>query len=222
MLAALLALCGLTWGFVELAELVHRGATQAFDEQIVSAWRNPDNPRLPLGPRWLVEAGRDVSALGGVTVLTLMTIAATGYLALLGRRGALALMLLAVVSGSLVSTGLKWCFERPRPAVGSDLAEVFTSSFPSGHSLLSAVVYLVLGTMLARTERRRAIKIYFITVAVLLTTLVGLSRVYLGVHYPSDVLAGWTAGLAWALVWWFVARWCERRGWMGSAPHDAT
>ena len=173
---------------------------------------------MPLGPRWLVEAGRDVTALGGVTVLTLMTVAAAGYLALDGKRGAMLLMLSAVVSGAAASGSLKWLFERPRPAVGSDLAEVFTSSFPSGHSMLSAVVYLVLGTMLARMERRRAIRIYFITVAALLTTLVGLSRIYLGVHYPSDVVGGWSAGLAWAIVWWFVARYFERRGISEPAP----
>ncbi len=147
-----------------------------------------------------------------------MTLAAAGYLALLGKRGAMLLMLLAVISGVLVSSTLKGFFERPRPAVGSDLAQVFTSSFPSGHSMLSAVVYLVLGTMLARMERRRRIKAYFITVAVLLTTIVGLSRVYLGVHYPSDVLGGWTAGLAWAIVWWFIARRCERRRITEPAP----
>ncbi len=172
---------------------------------------------MPLGPGWLVEAGRDVSALGGVTVLALMTLAVAGYLGLSGRRGAMWLVLLAVASGSVVSTLLKWAFERPRPAGGSDLVQVFTSSFPSGHSMLSAVVYLVLGTLLARAESRRAIKIYFITVAVLLTTLVGLSRVYLGVHYPSDVLGGWTAGLAWALVWWFIARGCEAKAVRGAS-----
>ena len=172
MLAALLALCGLTWGFVELAELVHRGATQAFDEQIVSAWRNPDNPRLPLGPRWLVEAGRDVSALGGVTVLTLMT---SPRPATWPCSAGASLGIDAAGRGQRFAgfDRVEMVLRAPRPAVGSDLAEVFTSSFPSGHSLLSAVVYLVLGTMLARTERRRAIKIYFITVAVLLTTLVG-------------------------------------------------
>ncbi len=87
--------------------------------------------------------------------------------------------------------------------------------------MLSAIVYLVLGTMLARMERRRPIKIYFIGVAVLLTTLVGLSRIYLGVHYPSDVLGGWSAGLAWAIVWWFIARYFERRGLSEPAPAKA-
>ncbi len=153
-----------------------------------------------------------------MTVLSLMTLAAAGYLALQGKRGAMLLMLLAVASGVMVSSSLKWLFERPRPAVGSDLAEVFTSSFPSGHSMLSAVVYLVLGTMLARMEARRPIKAYFITVAVLLTTMVGLSRIYLGVHYPTDVLGGWAAGLAWAIVWWFIARFFERRGVTQAAP----
>ena len=217
-LVALFALTSLTWGFVKLAGEVSEGDTQAFDQHVVDVSRNPANPKLPRGPGWLVEAGRDVTALGGVTVLTLMTLAAAGYLTLQGKHGAMLLMLLAVLSGAIVSGSLKWFFERPRPAVGSDLAAVFTSSFPSGHSMLSAVVYLVLGTMLARMERRRPIKAYFITVAVLLTTMVGVSRVYLGVHYPSDVLGGWTAGLAWAIVWWFIARYFERRGVTQAAP----
>ena len=107
-------------------------------------------------------------------------------------------MLLAIVSGVLLSTALKHLFDRDRPPGGSDLASVMTSSFPSGHSMLSAVVYLVLGTMLARTESRRAIRVYIMALAILLTLIVGLSRVFMLVHYPTDVLGGWTAGLGWA------------------------
>jgi undecaprenyl-diphosphatase len=216
-LLALLALTSLAWGFIALAGEVREGDTQAFDQHVVDALRNPDNPHMPRGPRWLAEAGRDITSLGSAAVLTLMTLAAAGYLALRRQPSAMLLMLLAVISGAAVSGSLKRFFERPRPAVGSALAEVFTSSFPSGHSMLSAVVYLVLGTMLARMECRRAIKIYFIGVAVLLATLVGLSRIYLGVHYPSDVLGGWTAGLAWAIVWWFIARLFKQRKVMGEA-----
>jgi len=211
-LLAMLLVAAAVWGFVELAGEVVEGATQRFDEQVVGALRDPQNPRLPRGPRWLKEAGRDVTALGGVTVLMLMTLTAAGYLTLQRKFYAMGLMLLAVFSGAIVSTVLKAWVGRPRPPTGSELAEVFTSSFPSGHSMLSAIVYLVLGTMLARLESRRLIRWYFLAVAVSLTLLIGVSRVYLGVHYPSDVLGGWTAGLGWAVLWWLIAHWLQKRG----------
>jgi undecaprenyl-diphosphatase len=121
-------------------------------------------------------------------------------------------MLLAIFSGAGASSLLKHWIGRARPPVGSELTTVISYSFPSGHSMLSAVTYLLLGTMLARTESQRSVRIFFMTMAVLTTLLVGLSRVYLGVHYPSDVLGGWTAGLCWAILWWIIARVLQRRG----------
>jgi undecaprenyl-diphosphatase len=209
---ALLALAAASWGFVEIADEVLEGETMTFDKWAVKSLRQPDNPELPIGPAWLKEIGRDMTALGGIAVLSLMTTAAAVYLLLLRKWHAMLLMVMAVVSGVLVSTVLKSSFDRPRPEWGSALTATFTSSFPSGHSMLSAVVYLVLGSMLARMESRRALKIYFMVVAVLLTFLVGLSRIYLGAHYPTDVLAGWTAGLAWALLWWLITRFLQHRG----------
>ena len=206
MLVALWALASLTWVFIELAGAVGSGSTQAFDEWVVDALRNRQDGGLPGGPRWLVEAGRDLTALGSVTVLTLSTAATTGYLLLAGKRRSAMLMLLAVLSGLAVEGMLKHHWKRERPAAGSELTLATSYSFPSGHSMLSAIVYPVLGTMLARAERRRRIKIYCLAVALVFSGLVGLSRVYLGVHYPTDVLGGWAAGLAWALLWWFIAR----------------
>lgn len=211
-IAVLLTLVGIIWLFAVLAGEVMEGDTQAFDRWVVQTLRSPSDPGLPRGPRWLVDGGRDITALGGVAVLGLMTVAAAGYLALQRKSHAMWLMLLAVVSGVIVSTALKLAFGRQRPETGSDIAHVVTSSFPSGHSMLSAVVYLVLGAMLARMEPRWAVKVYFIVLAVALTFLVGLSRVYLGVHYPTDVLAGWMAGLAWAGLWWLIARFLQRKG----------
>ena len=158
------------------------------------------------------EVGRDITALGGATIVTLVVGSAAVYLFLRRKSHAAWLMLLAVVSGVVVSTVLKNVIGRERPSVGSDLTTVITYSFPSGHSMLSAVAYLALGTMLARTESQRTVRIFFMTVAVLTTLLVGISRVYLGVHYPSDVLGGWTAGLCWAIIWWVVARMLQRQG----------
>jgi undecaprenyl-diphosphatase len=211
-LLALLAVVGTAWLFVQLADEVVEGDTQGFDEWVISALRDPENPRLPRGPKWVHEVGRDITAIGGATVVTLVVGSAAVYLFLRRKSHAAWLMLLAVVSGVIVSTVLKNLIGRERPSVGSDLTTVITYSFPSGHSMLSAVAYLALGTMLARTESQRTVRIFFMTIAVLTTLLVGISRVYLGVHYPSDVLGGWTAGLGWAIVWWIIARMLQRQG----------
>jgi undecaprenyl-diphosphatase len=120
-------------------------------------------------------------------------------------------VLVSIVGGLLLSSGLKAMVSRPRPDVVPHLSIVYTSSFPSGHSMLSAVVYLTLGSLLAATTQQTVLRIYVLAVAVLLSVIVGVSRVYLGVHYPTDVLAGWVAGLGWALLCWLVARWMQRR-----------
>ena len=85
-------------------------------------------------------------------------------------------------------------------------------SFPSGHAALSAVCYLTLGVLLAQTQASRTLRIYFIATAMVLTLLVGVTRIYLGVHYPTDVLAGWCFGIAWALICWTVMSYFQRRG----------
>jgi undecaprenyl-diphosphatase len=165
-----------------------------------------------VGPRWLTEAGRDFTALGGVAVLVLMTAGVAGYLLLNGKIGTMWFVLIATMGGMGVGWLLKAVFQRPRPSAAPHSSYVFTSSFPSGHSLMSAVVYLTLGVLLARSVAQRRLKFYFLLLAVLLTGLVGASRVYLGVHYPTDVLAGWTAGLVWATLCWLVARLLQRHG----------
>jgi undecaprenyl-diphosphatase len=211
-LVALAAMMLAVWGFVELADDVMEGETQQFDEWAVRMLRQPDDPAMPLGPRWLHEMGRDITALGGIAVLTLMIGSVAGFLLLRRLYGA-AVFLLAATSGGLVaSTLLKLVFERERPSIVPHLSYVSSHSFPSGHSLLAAVIYLTLGALLMRVVEGQALKAYFLLVALMLTVLVGVSRVYLGVHYPTDVLAGWAAGLAWAVLCWLVARWLQRRG----------
>ena len=155
---------------------------------------------------------RDVTSLGGATVLSLMTAAVVGYLLVDEKRAAALFVLASVAGGAALSTVLKLAFARPRPNIVPHLVEVHTASFPSGHAMLSAVIYLTLGALLARVERPPRIKIYVLTVAILLTFLIGLSRVYLGVHWPTDVLAGWCAGAAWATLCWRVALFLQQRG----------
>ncbi len=211
-LAAVLAILLGTCGFIAVAFGVSSGATQNFDERLLRIPRDPADPAKTLGPAWLEEVGRDLTAFGGIAALSLLTAAVSGYLLICHKHHALALLLGATLGGLLLSTLLKERFDRPRPEVVPHKSLVMTSSFPSGHSLNSAVVYLTLGSLLAGLSRQRRLKLYFFGVALLLTFLVGVSRVYMGVHYPTDVLAGWFAGLAWAALCSLVARWMQRRG----------
>jgi undecaprenyl-diphosphatase len=208
----LFLLAGSTWSFIELADAVQEGDTLAIDRALLLALRSPANPADPLGPGWLAEMGRDITALGGVAVLTLLTLAVTAFMALRRLWHAAGLLLAAVGSGILASTLLKAAFERPRPDLVPHGSYVSTASFPSGHSMMAAVVYLTLGALLARVEPDGRVKVFVLTSAVLLTLLVGISRVYLGVHWPTDVLAGWTVGAGWALLFWLIARALQRRG----------
>lgn len=199
--------------FLQLGHEVTIGATKHFDEGIIQALRQPDDPALPRGPVWFQDVARDITALGGYGVLILLVAIVGGFLQLDGKKGAARFLAGAVLSGYLVGMGLKAIFTRPRPSIVPHLAPVYTTSFPSGHSMMSAIVYLTLGALLSRLEMSHPrLRLYFIAVPLLLTGLVGASRVYLGVHYPTDVLAGWTAGLVWATVCSLVAQRLQRRG----------
>jgi undecaprenyl-diphosphatase len=211
-LLAVLVLLGGVWAFALIAGEVKAGDTEQFDKHILRALRTPDDPDRPIGPPWSKEVGRDLTALGGIAVLCLITLAVAGFLLICRAYGATLLVLAATLGGLLLSNLLKGLYNRPRPDVVPQLSDVMTTSFPSGHSMMSAIVYLTLGTLLARLVERPLLKVYLIVVALLVTGLVGVSRVWMGVHYPTDVLAGWSAGLAWAIVCWLVARWLQRRG----------
>lgn len=211
-LFSLLGAAGLLWAFVRLADEVAEGDTHAFDRLLLLALRDPTDPAQPLGPPWLTLAARDITSLGGYTVLVLITAMVLGFLVLNGKRAAALLTLIATAGGMLFSAILKDYFDRPRPDLVPHGVDVFTASFPSSHAMLSAVTYLTLGALLARTQSRQGIKVYVLALATLLTLLIGVSRVYLGVHWPSDVLAGWSLGAAWALLCWSVARILQRYG----------
>lgn len=211
LIAALFVVAAFILGFGLLAEEVMEGDTSGFDRAVIMAFRTAGSPADPIGPPWLEEMGRDVTGLGSFAFLGFVFLAVVGYLLLVGKRGLAILMAVAVLGGVAVSTALKLGFERTRPDI-PHAARVFTASFPSGHATLSAITFLTLGAVLARTTADRQVKAYFISLAVFLTVLVGLSRLYLGVHYPSDVLAGWCVGAAWAILCWTGALWLQRRG----------
>jgi len=212
MLLVLAVIIVTAWLTAELADEVQEGTTQRYDEWVLQRLRTPDDRTDPLGPVWVEDMWRDVTALGSPTVLTLVTLIGAGYLLMRRRYRMLALLAVATAGGLVVSLLLKSLFARPRPEFAAPGTYVLTASFPSGHSLLAAVVYLTLGVLLARTTTRYRYKLYFITVALVITMLVGFSRIYLGVHYPTDVLAGWSFGLLWALLCWLVARFLQKRG----------
>jgi undecaprenyl-diphosphatase len=212
LLLGLLALVVGVWGFLQLAGAVRAGETQSLDERLLLALRDPADPAVLIGPPWMGELVRDLTAIGGVAVLFLLTGSVAGFLLLCRKYHALVLLLAIIGGGLLLSTLLKRYIDRPRPVVVPHLSYVNSTSFPSGHSMLSAIVYLTLGSLLARLIRPRRLKLYVLSVALLLTFLVGFSRVCLGVHYPSDVLAGWAAGLAWAVLCWLLTRRLQREG----------
>ncbi|QDT14403.1 phosphatase PAP2 family protein [Alienimonas californiensis] len=199
-----------TFGFIELADAVTDGESTAVDRTVLLALRNPDDHADPIGPHWFEEMARDVTAIGSVAVLSLFSIAALGHLAMIGRRKLAAATLVAIVLGTLVSWLMKVGFDRPRPDLVPHETQVFTRSFPSGHSAMSAVVFLTLGWLAARAQPTKKGKISFVLGATLLTLLIGSSRVYLGVHWPTDVLAGWTFGATWAAASWLALRWIDR------------
>lgn len=210
-LVAIFICASLLMAFGAIADEVVDGDTHKFDMAILMSLRTAGSPPDLLGPPWFEEMMRDLTALGSYAFIIIIVSAAVGYL-LLVRKWALALLMLgAVLGGMLISNLLKMGFDRPRPDL-DHAARVFTPSFPSGHAMLSAVTFLTLGALLTRVNVDWRAKAYFLAIAVILTVIVGFSRIYLGVHYPSDVLAGWCVGSAWALVCWSIALWLQSRG----------
>lgn len=211
-LAAVFLLAAALLAFARLTDEVVAGDTRTFDSTVLMAMRTPGHPNDPLGPPWFEEAVRDVTSLGSTVLIVVITATVAGFLAMSGTRHAAILMIVSVSTGGLLMSFLKQLFARSRPDLVAQSARVFSESFPSGHATLSAITYLTLGALLARVQTRRALKGYSLGVAITLTVLVGVSRVYLGVHWPTDVLAGWCLGGAWAITCWLVAAWLQRRG----------
>lgn len=210
--ASLAIIAALLFGFGKLAGEVLDGDTHSFDERVLRSLRNPADLADPIGPDWLEGVVRDITSLGSFSVLTIVTLSVVIYLLIDGKRAAAAFVVFAIAGGAVLSELLKHVFARPRPELVAHLVDVQTMSFPSGHAMSSAVTFLTLGALLTRVQGRWRLKIYSLSLAIFLTILVGLSRVYLGVHWPTDVLAGWFAGAAWAMGCWLLATWLQSRG----------
>lgn len=191
--------------FLSIADEVAEGETRQLDMAVLEALRVPGQPQGLIGPDWLHEMAMDITALGSLAVLSLLILLAFGVLACLRRWSEGVLLLVGAGGGLAISQGLKALFGRERPALDYRAVEAVNASFPSGHAMLSAVVFLTLGALAARFAQRKRLKALALGAAVLLSLLVGLSRIYLGVHWASDVLAGWSVGAAWAMTCWLAA-----------------
>lgn len=197
------------FAMAKLASEVIEGDTFAIDKAIVRGLRTAADASELIGPAWLKLAVIDLTALGGAPVLTLVTVLATGSLIAMRRYSTAGFVVLSVSCGAILSFVIKGIFVRPRPEIVPHLVEATSTSFPSGHAMNSAIVYLTLAVLLARSEANRQIQFYLIGAAIFLTLLVGTTRVLLGVHWPSDVLAGWVIGASWAALCSLAAKWLQ-------------
>jgi undecaprenyl-diphosphatase len=192
------------YAFLEIADEIGEDEPIEFDQWLLLLFRDAGDASVPIGPPWLSETVAEITTLGGYPVLIVLTVSILGFLLVAGRFGPALFVALSVTLGTLVGHLLKLAYERPRPDIVDHLVTTHTASFPSGHATMSAVVYLTLAALIMRMLESWWLRAYVLGVAVVLTVMVGMSRIYLGVHWPSDVLAGWALGAAWASLAWLV------------------
>jgi undecaprenyl-diphosphatase len=200
------------WLLVKTIPRIYKGRLEAIDHAMLRALRRPENLSVPIGPKWMPKAAKDVTALGSGTNLTIATGILAGFLCLNHRFRATGFLISSLGSGLLLCQSLKGFFSRRRPTVVPPLVHFDPASFPSGHSMGAALVYLTSGSIISRQVTGSLAKTYFLSMALVLSVIVGISRVYLGVHYPSDVLAGWAAGSLWSSACAQAARWLQHQG----------
>jgi undecaprenyl-diphosphatase len=183
-------LLGAVWVFAQLAQEVLQGTTQQFDEAVLT-WVAGHRSEL------LDHVALEVTALGNFATLAVLIGIVSVFLWLTRHKISVALLMIAVAGGSILNNVLKEIFNRPRPTVVDAGTDVMTLSFPSGHAMSSFIAYACVAFLVGRLEPTRTMKVMTWSFAGLIILGVGASRIYLGVHYPSDVVAGFTAGLAW-------------------------
>ena len=192
------------YAFLAIAGEMAENELAGIDRHLLLMFRDPVDASDPLGPPWLEDTVAQITTLGGYPVLVLLVGAVAGFLLVSKKFGPALFVLVSIVSGTVLSHLLKLAYDRPRPDLVDHLVQTHTASFPSGHATMSAVVYLTLAALVVRLVDSLAVRVYVVCVAVLLTVMVGVSRVYLGVHWPSDVAAGWALGAAWASLSWLA------------------
>ena len=221
LLGFLIAIC-LAFAFAALAGEMMEGDFGTFDEAFLLALRHPDDLATPIGPHFVQTAMVDITALGSETILTLVTLMALGFLLLRKRYRQTLLVAAAVGGGAILSGILKSLFSRARPEIVPRLAEVSSGSFPSGHAMNSAIIYLTLAVLIARSYKDARTRSFIVSLAAIATLAIGFSRLYLGVHWPTDVAAGWLVGLAWALLMGMIAITLQRRHQIEQPVDDTT
>jgi undecaprenyl-diphosphatase len=204
-LLALLVVVAGTWIFLEIADEIIEGGTQKFDLMALEILR-------AYHPPWLSPVLRDITSLGSLSVLFLVTASVAGFLLLQRDFRHMIFIIVSTGFGALLVILLKTVFARQRPDILLPvLLKETTPGFPSGHATMAAVVYLSIAAVLSRVEHSQKVRVYTILLAVLLTFLVGMTRVCLGVHYITDILAGWSIGFAWACLCWLFVRYLDVR-----------
>jgi undecaprenyl-diphosphatase len=191
---------GAIWLFLAVTGEVQEGETNPIDKSLLMLFRVPGNPIQPIGPRWVEESARDITALGGFTVLIMISVMAIAILVINGKRLQATIFAITVVTAQAGAEIIKAWVARPRPPPMLHHDLIYSSSFPSGHAMMSPVVYLTLAAFISAGQSRHPVKVMMFGLAVTLVIAIGVSRVYLGVHWPTDVLAGWSLGSAVAIV----------------------
>ncbi|OXT01580.1 hypothetical protein B7H23_00980 [Notoacmeibacter marinus] len=196
--------------FLAIADEVDEGETERLDQAVLLFFRHAGDPEQTIGPPWVRESAIEFTALGGIPVVTLLVITVLGFLAIERRWGAALFVSIGILGGMALSTSLKLFYSRPRPDLVTQLDVIHTKSFPSGHATITTCVVLTLAVMLIRLTDNPRGRVYIFVMAVIYALLIGVTRVYLGVHWPSDVLAGWAIGTFWACFCWVVMTLLQR------------